>query len=74
MLAEAEPQKENQSKKEAAEAFLKTALSPGTKRPQTEIETEAAAQGIPERTLRRAKESAKVKSVKIGVTWWWARD
>jgi putative DNA primase/helicase len=27
-----------------------------------------------ERTLKRAKESSKVKSIKIGNIWWWARD
>jgi hypothetical protein len=73
LLDAAGPQPEN-TKKKNAEVFLLAALPKGEKRPQTEIEAEATANGISNATLRRAKAAAKVKSTQSQGAWWWQRE
>jgi putative DNA primase/helicase len=72
LLDAAGPQQEN-TKKENAEIFLLAALPKGERRLQSEIETEAKANGISTATLRRAKAAAKVKSTQSHGAWWWSR-
>ena len=74
LLDAAGPQEEHKSKTEMAEGFLKTAIKPGEKRAQTEIEQEASQCGISLKTLKRAKPAAKVTSIREHGRWWWNRD
>ncbi len=57
-------------KKKEAEKFLKEILSAG-QMPQKEIEAEATGRGIKIKTLRNAKYSLGVDSVKVGNSWYW---
>jgi putative DNA primase/helicase len=74
LLDAAGPQTERKSKVDDAEAFLKSIIQPGEKKLQTYVEAEAKASGISRATLRRAKETAKIKSTKVRETWWWERE
>jgi putative DNA primase/helicase len=73
LLDAAGPQPEN-TKKENAEVLLMAILPKGEKRLQTDVEKEAAANGISKATLRRAKTATKVKSTQAQGAWWWCRE
>lgn len=61
---------EKTTKTDTAKQFLQDFLADGSK-PQSEIVTAAAEQGIAKRTLDRAKAELKIKSYSSDKRWYW---
>jgi hypothetical protein len=61
---------EQESKHQAAKAFLQAALASG-QRAAAEVETEAMQAGRTHATLARAREDLHISSKKVGKTWIW---
>ncbi len=63
----ADPNRDHGARTRAARAFLTRALADGP-RPASEVEREAAMQGIARRTLRRARLACNIKATRASVT------
>jgi hypothetical protein len=75
-ILEAHAEKRKAKAKGEAEGFLRAKMAPGQSYPAGDIQKEAAAAGIAERTLRRARNDLGVKKSKngFGGKVWWSRD
>ncbi|MFH1444709.1 MAG: AAA family ATPase [Candidatus Peregrinibacteria bacterium] len=64
------PQPEEKSALEEATDFLESELSAGSV-PSNDVLKAAKAQGISQKTLRRAKKSLEIEACRVGTTWEW---
>jgi putative DNA primase/helicase len=72
----AHAEKNKAKARDEAESFLRTKMEPGESYPAADIFKQAAAAGIAERTLRRARRDVGIKKAKngFGGKMWWKRD